>query len=176
MIEKEIFDKISNLRQPIKCNKFLGAITIEVIKKFLKKEGFNVSERDSFIKGVPNEIDLMILKENVTPIFSSYYNPEDILAIFEIKFRGSFGASDIEHIKKMFENVRGVNPKIECIYLTIYENQRYKHRINKTNVYGEIFELFKPSTNMNSAIKKGVFYDSASGDWEKLVKYIKDLR
>ena len=79
-------------------------------------------------------------------------------------------------LKKMFENVRGVNPKIECIYLTIYENQRYKHRINKTNVYGEIFELFKPSTNMNSAIKKGVFYDSASGDWEKLVKNIKDLR
>ena len=172
MKEKEIFDKIEGLRQPIKINKFLGAMTIEVIRQYLEKEGFKVSERDSFIEGVPNEIDLLILKKEVKPIFNSYYKHNDILAVLEIKFTGLFGNKDIVHISKMFESVKKMNNKIKCIYLTIYENQKYKYKATNENINGEVFELFKPNTDRVSAMKKGIFYDSINGDWERLVNLL----
>jgi hypothetical protein len=171
--EKEIFDKIESLRQPIKCNKFIGAMTTEVIRETLTNKGFNVSERDSFIKGVPNEIDLMITKKDTLPIFNSYYNPEDVLFVFEIKYRGIYGKEEIDHIKTMFENVRKVNPKINCVYLTIYENKKHPHRATLDKISGEVFELFSPETNMTSAIKKQIFYKSVTGDLNKLIKYLK---
>jgi hypothetical protein len=150
-------------------------MTIEVIKEALEKEGFNVSERDSFIKGVTNEIDLMIIKKNAKPIFKSYYDPQDVLAVFELKFRGTFGESDIKHIKEMFSHVRNVNPQIKCIYLTIYENQKYKNKATNENIIGEVFELFKPFHSINTAINKGVFYPSASGDWARLIRYLRSF-
>lgn len=171
--EIKIYEKINNLRrsQKVKSNKFLGAMTSEVIKEFLKKEGLNVSKRDCFIQGVSNEIDLMIVKQNAQSIFDSYYKSEDILCVFEIKFRGSYGKESIKHVRRTFENVKKVNPKIICIYLTIYENQNYKYRITKYNVKGEVFELFKLFTSMDSAIKRGIFH--SSGDWNRLIKFLR---
>jgi len=175
MKEKEIFEKIESLRQPIKMKKFIGAMTVEVVKNFLEKEGFRVSGKDSFVEGIPNEIDLLILKKDAKPIFNSYYKSEDILVVFELKFTGLFGKGDIEHISKMFENVKIVNSEIRCVYLTIYENQKYPHKATNKNINGEVFELFKPNESRESAIKKGVFYDSISGDWERLLKFLNDL-
>ncbi len=175
-IERQIYEKPRSLydKHGAKSNKFLGSMTIEVIKKFLKGEGFDVSERDCFIQGVSNEIDLLIFKKDTTPIFNSYYKPEDVLCVFEIKSRGLYGESDINHIKTMFENVRKVNPKIKCVYLTVYENQKYKYKATKENINGEVFELFKPPTSMDSALKKEIFFSSASGDWNKLIDFLKN--
>lgn len=172
MKEKEIYDKITKLRQNLKSNKFLGAMTTEVIKDYLNREGFNVSERDSFVKGVPNEIDLLVLKKNAKPIFNSYYDAFDVLAAFEIKFRGGYGKSNIRTIKKLFKNIRMVNSKIRCIYLTISENQKYKYKITTKNVNCEVFKLFKRFTSsIERAIEKGEF--NPSGDWERLISYLK---
>ena len=43
----------------------VGALTIEVIRLKLCEKGFNVSHRNVFIEGVPYELDLLVLKENV---------------------------------------------------------------------------------------------------------------
>jgi len=166
---KEILNKIKKLTSLVKSNKFLGAMTIEVVRKFLKKEGFKVSERNSFIKGVPNEIDLLILKKDSKPLFNSHYEPKDVLFVFEIKFRGSYGESDKRHVREMFDNVKKVNSEIRCIYLAISENRKYKHRATDRNINGKVFELLKRDTSLEFAIKKGTL---RSGDWKKLIDYL----
>ncbi|HVY01559.1 MAG TPA: hypothetical protein VHA12_02230 [Candidatus Nanoarchaeia archaeon] len=175
MNEKEIYDKIESLRQPLKISKFLGAMSNEVIRDALIKEGFRVSERDSFIKGVPYEIDLMILKKKAVPIFNGYYDPEDVLCVFELKYRGIYGKEELSHIKKMFESVKMINKSINGIYLTVYENKKHSHRATKEKIGMDIFELFSPNTSMDSAMKKGIFYDSATGDWKRLINHLSTL-
>ena len=44
----------------VKCSKFTGALTIEVLRLHLKRNGIPVSRRDVFIKGVGIEVDLII--------------------------------------------------------------------------------------------------------------------
>lgn len=173
--EIEIFEKIEKLRNGhgVKSSKFLGAITSEVIKYYLIREGFNVGERDCFIKGVPNEIDLVILRKGAKPIFGPYYNPDDVLAIIEMKYRGIYTESDLLSINKMFENVKGVNKKIKRIYLTIYENKKHKYRATPKNLNGNTFELFSPEGSIESHMKRGTFYESKTGCWEKLISFLK---
>ncbi len=50
----------------VKSKKFSGALTVELVREALLKEGFNVSERDVFIKGFPVEIDLLISKKGIS--------------------------------------------------------------------------------------------------------------
>ena len=176
MKEKEIFEKIELLKKQQgfkKTKKFTGAMTSEVIREYLKQEGFNISERDVFVKGVPNEIDLLILKKETKSIFNNYYDPKDILVAFELKSIGIYGKEELPRIKNMFDSMKKENPSIICIYLTIYENQKHSYRATKDNLNVEVFELFSPTTNIESAIKKGIFYESITGDWGRLIKYLR---
>jgi len=45
-----ILNSILEMRKKTKCTKFVGALTIELLRKELGKLGFNVSNRDVFIK------------------------------------------------------------------------------------------------------------------------------
>ena len=49
--EWSILNRTMELRQKTKCTKFVGALTIELLRKEIAKFGFNVSCRDVFIEG-----------------------------------------------------------------------------------------------------------------------------
>lgn len=126
--ERDLLTNILSLREKTKCTKFVGAITIELLRKEFAKLDFNVSNRDVFIEGVTNELDLLIAKKGVLAEADLVYDPEDVLAVFEVKFRGSYGKKSINHIKAVFDSVTSANNKIKCFYLTISENSKYAHR------------------------------------------------
>lgn len=181
IIQKEIIEKIESWNEILKKNelkstKFKGAMTSEFIKRYLEEEGFNVSNRDSFIEGVPNEIDLMILKKDAKQIFNSYYKPEDVLAVFEIKYWGSYGKSTIESLRKMLAHVKRINPKIKRIYLTLAERIDSKNRIKTEDIQdinGKVFELFLVKNDIHASQKNGTLESEATGDWKKLIDYLK---
>ena len=101
------------MREKTRCTKFVGALTVEILRKELAKLGFSVSNRDVFIEGIPNELDLLITKNGRQPEEKIAYRSNDVLAVLEIKFRGSYGKDMINRIRKVFDSIKKMNKKIE---------------------------------------------------------------
>ena len=176
--EKVILSKILRIREKTKCNKFVGAITIEILRKEFAELGLNVSNRDVFIEGVPYELDLLIAKRDKNPEENLIYDPNDVLAVLEIKFRGSYGKdrkgrTPTEKLKMVFDSIREKNNGTKCFYVTISENKRYKYRITEEDLGHACFELFTSTSNLESAMKRKIL--KVTGDWQKLIKTLQTL-
>jgi hypothetical protein len=172
-IEWEILNKILDYRKRTRSTKFVGAMTIELLRKDLMELGLNVSNRDIFIEGVPNELDLLVAKKGTNPEENLVYRPDDILAVLEVKFRGSYGKSSVVKIKKVFDSIKAANKSIECYYVSVSENRRYKHRITRDNLGYQCFEFFTRESNLESALRNGRI--APTGDWERLRSKLLDL-
>lgn len=168
-----ILHKILQMREKTRCTKFVGALTIELLRKEFAELELNVSNRDVFIEGVPNELDLLIAKADKNPEENLVYSSADVLAVLEIKFRGSYGKFSIEKIKDVFNSIKAANKKIECFYISISENRKYKHRITKKNLGYDCFEFFTRESNLESALKRGTI--KPTGDWQRLLLRLKNL-
>lgn len=151
----------------------MGALTIELLRKEFIKKGLNASNRDVFIESIPSEIDLLIAKIGKHPEENLVYNANDVLAILEIKFRGSYGKSSIDDIRKVFDAVKKANSRIECLYISVSENRKYKYRITRDNLGYDCYELLTRNTNLESAMRKGDI--KPTGDWEKLLRRLINL-
>lgn len=176
--EREILNKIVSLRNMYRrsgviSTKLVGALTVEVVRSKLAEKGFNLSHRNVFIEGVPYEIDLLVLKEKVPNnhiIYNIIYKPEDVKAVLEIKFRGVYGKTALEKIKKTFDSI---DRKIKCFYITVSENKNYKYRVTNKNLGYPVFELFTRTTTLERALKKRDMYPT--GDWDRLIKALRRL-
>jgi|SRR3989344_107977 len=162
LIFQEIEDFVNSMG--CSCNKFKGAATVQVLRKYLSSKGFNVSDRDVYIKGVPNELDLLVLRKNVNNSLI-IYNPEDVIFVFEIKYGGT---TDLGTILIKYHRIIEKNNKINCAYVTILEQQSWTNRFTKETIGFDYFVFYtyrstarpKPEVNM--------------GGWEKLLKYLKE--
>ena len=172
-IEWMILNKILEMREKTRCTKFVGALTIELLRKELVKNGFNVSNRDVFIEGVPNELDLLVVKSGKHPEENLVYNPISVLAVLEIKFRGSYGKTSIDNIREVFDSIKRENEKIECCYISVSENRNYKYRIMKKDLGYDCFELLTRQSNLESSMKRGQI--KPTGDWQKLLSKLRKL-
>ena len=112
------------------CKKFCGALTVEIIREHLEREGFPVSARDVFIEGLPVEIDLLITEAGIKPDHGILFKPEDVLVVFEIKFSGSYGEETRARLKGHFEEITAMHNHIRCAYVTVVERWTYKYKID----------------------------------------------
>ncbi len=167
-IERVILNRVLKLREKTKCTKFVGALTVELLRNELIGLGYNVSNRDVFIEGVPNELDLLIARKDNEPQENLVYLPKDVLVVFEIRFRGSYGKDLLPRLKKVFGSIRELNRKIECFYVSISENENYKHRITKKDLGFDCFELLTRKTNLESALMRKEI--TSTGDWGRLLE------
>lgn len=179
MEEKEkvkwtILNKILELRKiQGKAKKFIGALTTELIRTELLKYGFYVSNRNVFIEGIPNELDLLIVKAGKNPKENILYSPDDILVVFEIKFRGAYGEDQRNSIKEIFDNIKRKNKNIECFYITISENKKYTHRVTSENLGYDCFELLTRESGLETAVKKKLI--KTTGDLDRLLNKLHDI-
>ena len=171
MKDEEIFNLTSNGKKSfgVKCAKFAGAITVEIIKSALQNHRILTSPRDVFIKGLPIEIDLLIPKKEAAPQYGLVYQPQDVLAVLEIKNSGSFGESTINSIKKNFQRISQLNKEIYLAYVTLMERKGYKWAISKANLGFPTYTLFWHS---GSGAK---FTTVATGDWKRLLDDIRNI-
>jgi hypothetical protein len=126
--ERELLNNILLLQKTTKGTKFVGAVTIELLRKEFEELDLNVSNRDVFVEGVPYELDLLITKKGTTAEANVVFDSKDVLAVLEVKFSGSYGKKNIDHVKAVFNSVTASNNSIKCFYLSISENSRYKYR------------------------------------------------
>jgi len=167
-----ILNAILSFKNKVEGTKYAGALTIELIKKELRAEGFNISNRDVFIEGVPHELDLLIAKEGRQPVENLLYLSDDVVAVLEVKLIGGFGKEAIQRTKEIFDTTKKVNNNIECFYVTVSERTNYKWRMTKENLGYECFELFSRDVNFEQALKKREI--KATGQWIKLVSRLRD--
>ena len=176
--ETAILNKILEMRKKTKCNKFVGAVAIEILKEEFVKLKLNMSNRDVFIEGVPNELDLLVAKPGRDPEKCLVYQPDDVLAVLEIRFRGSYGRdrkgrTPAEKLKTVFDSVYKANNVIQCFYVTISENSRHKYRMTEENLRHNCFELFTRDTDLETALEKRIL--TPTGDWRKLTQTLEKL-
>jgi len=150
----------------VKCPKYTGAVTVELIRRAFKEHSISTSPRDVFIKGVPIEIDLLIPRAGVEPEDGIVYQPEDVLIVLEIKNAGSFGEGTIRRIKKNFLTIRQHNKQIRCFYVTLTERKGYPWAIVEDNISSPAYTLF-----WYAGSGKNRKFES-SGDWQKLIDKI----
>ena len=108
----------------IKCGKFAGAVTVEILKEALAIEGIPTSQRDVFIRGIPVEIDLVIPREGQRPRWGLVYDPSQVAAVLEVKNSGSFGPKTLATTTRHFALFREAN--VAYAYVTFEERRRYK--------------------------------------------------
>ena len=171
MIEQDILKKIEGAKKDFgpKCSKYIGALTVELIRDEFKREGFAVSDRDVFIKGLPIENDLMIIKPHSKPQNRILYDNKDVLAAIEIKSRGSFSKSTMEVIRKNFDLIKRSNKKIRCLYVALSERKTYKWKVTEENINSPAYTLF-----WHSGSEENMHFES-TGDWTRLVNDIRDI-
>ena len=112
-----------------KCSKYVGALMMETIRQALQKNGIPVSTRDVFIKEIPIEFDLVIPRHGAPePIHGILYEPEDVVAVLEIKASGLCDYNSKNRIEACREKVLKENSKIFFGYVTLSENQKFHEK------------------------------------------------
>jgi len=172
MTDRDIFTAVEDAKQRFgkKCAKYTGAITVELIRRALQDHGLRVSPRDVFILGVPIEIDLLIPKWKAEPRDCLLYTPADVLAVIEVKNRGSFGNATIQKIRNDFRAIREANPLIQCCYLTLSERKGYRWTVTDENCDADAYTMF-----WHSGGRKNETHDS-TGDWDRFVQDMKRIQ
>lgn len=162
LIFKEIIDFVNEMG--CDCNKFKGTATVQILREHLSLKGYNVSNRDVYIKGVPHELDLLVLRKNVNNSLI-IYNPKDVIFVFEIKYNGT---TDLNYLSRVYNSIIEKNNKINCTYVTILEQQSWTKRFTKETIGFDYFVLYtyRSTTRM--------LPEMDMGGWEKLLKYLEE--
>lgn len=152
---------------------YSGAVAVEVIRNALRKEGFNVSPRDVFVRGFNKEIDLLVLKKDTLAEYDLLYKPNDVIAAFEIKARGVFANTGGEYAKRVaavkdliesFGGLKTLNKKIIYFYVTISEAKNWK----------DAYEVF-PDKVFCLSWGNGKTPQYNEGCWERLVGRLREV-
>jgi len=165
MTGKEIVRRARNASDGFEpaCRKFAGAVTTELMKKFLTHEGIPTSTRDVFIQGIPLEIDLIVPRRGQKPTFGLLYEAQQVAAALEIKKSGTFGKQSLRTIRENFKQLR--KHKVKCAYVTLEERKTYRHKATKKNIGG--FPCF------TLAWHKGEEKLTETRHWEKLLTFLR---
>ena len=154
----------------IHCKKVSGTLTVETFMKAFSEHGVASSARDVFIRGLPVEIDLLIPRPGVGATTTVVYEPDDVLAAFEVKRRGCFGEKMLLKIQETFQRISVVNPRIFCAYLALEERRGYKYAVTETNLGFPAYTLFWYT---GSGSKQEDHHPT--GDWNRLLERVAGL-
>ena len=171
MTEDELHRTITEAKAALgfPSRKFSGTVTTELIRQALLDSGIPVSGRDVFVRGLPLEIDLLILSKGAKPRFEVLYEPPDVLACLEVKNAGSFGESTIQGTKAAFARVRTAIPHAQCFYVSLSERSGFPGAVTDANIAASAFTLFNYSGS-------GKHYKLwPTGDWQRLQLVLQDL-
>ncbi len=171
MRSKKIYDEILEATNqvygellPGRRRKATGALAVEVIRKHLLKAKIPISPRDVYIKGNPTEIDILVPRPGVRPYLGVIYNPEDVIAVLEIKYSGVYSQDSSRNIADTFRALKALNQHMKCVYLTVCENKDLSYRVTSKKLGFQAFTLcWVNSTRTNV---------KPADEWQAVVDYL----
>jgi hypothetical protein len=146
----------------VKCSKFAGAVTVEILKAALLAEGIPTSPRDVFVRGIPVEIDLVVPRHGQQPVLGLLYEPQQVAVVLEVKNSGSFGSDAVEKIRNDFSRCREVG--IACAYVTFEERRRHPWAASAERLGAPCFTLAWHRTSGGPI--------EATQEWADLLKFL----
>lgn len=148
MSKRPILDEVHEVTRdfaavrPRERTKLTGALATEVIRRHLLDAGVPVSPRDVYMRGNPTEFDTLIVRPSARPECGIVYDPLDVAAALEVKFSGVYSQDVPAALKALFERIRAKHPHIQCVYVTVCENPRFKFRITTERLGFPAFTLY----------------------------------
>jgi len=171
MEEDELLGEICTAAETFgaKCTKFGGAVTVEVLRRFLIRHRIPVSCRDVYIRGLPIEIDLLIPAKDAVPAYGILYEPQQVRCVLEVKKLGSFGEPTVKTVRVSFERIARLGGAIRCAYVTLEERKGYRFAITQETIGFPCFTLFWHWGSSKSLQRE------TSGDWKRLVEFLQEF-
>ena len=167
MDDRTVFKRVEKSWNEIgkeKCSKYLGTLTTEVIRHALQENGIPTSGRDVFIRGIPIEFDLIIPRQGANCLEGILYDPEDVIAVLEIKTSGLFDYNSIERIEHCRNKVQEANSSIFYGYVTLTERQSFYNKIFGKNIPDWVFTL-----SWCKRVKGIEYCEEIKDSWQKLL-------
>lgn len=147
-----------------RCPKFVGAVTVEILREALRTEGLQTSRRDVFVRGIPIEIDLIIPRTASSPPWGLVYEAGQVAVAMEVKHSGSYGKGGLSKLKENSRSLSGIG--VAFVYVSFEDTQSYKWRPKPENLDGI------PCFTLAWHKKTGGDF-APTGDWEKLLRFLK---
>jgi hypothetical protein len=148
----------------VKCSKFSGAVTVELLKRALEEEGIPTSARDVFVRGVPVEIDLVIPRRGEKPSLGLVYEPRQVAVALEIKKTGSFGEQTLQTVRNNFTLLS--ERKVTYAYVTLEERKNYRWAASEKNLGFRCFTFAWHKATHGPL--------ETTEDWASLVKFLRE--
>jgi hypothetical protein len=142
--------------------KLTGALTVEVVREHLLREGLTTSQRDVFIRGLTPEIDLLLPSAGARPEHDLVYEPEDVCAVLEIKYSGVYDRQVIPRLRRCFAAIQLKCPKVYCACVVVHERQGFPYAAKSEDLGYDVYTLHWWSGTRQNA-------QYTAGEWEKLV-------
>jgi len=160
-----------------------GNATEIVIRKYLLKEGFNVTLNPNVkIEGSKIRIDSLLLKPKVSQN-ELVYVPDKVDTIIEIK--NNAVACQSATIKENFDRLRKISDNFRFAVIVLSERKGYKHEITDKKLKNKKYHSFT-LVSRRKYPKGGVYLKSniidmlnknemkKTGEWEKLIAYLRE--
>jgi hypothetical protein len=143
MREEDLFEKMEQIKRllGVRSKKFSGALAVEILSRAFRQRRIRVSRPNVYIRGLTNEIDLVVPGKGSKPEFGILYQPEDVLAVLEIKTLGLFGKEESSRIASMFRAVQSIKPAIFCAYVTMSERKSYSYKATEESLGFPVYTI-----------------------------------
>jgi len=160
----ELLKNLKSAEKSLKFNdrQFSGAVCVNLLREILKENGLFTSEKDVFIKDIPIEVDLLIVKPNSKPLFNILWNPEDVIAAFEVKKSGTFTEDGTIKTNSDFSRIRSYHPHIKLFFISISE------------IRNKIASIERSDDSFTFFLRRNGKY-SETGDYERFLSVMKTL-
>ena len=162
-ILREINDALRRFGEvrPRLRTKLTGAVAAEVVREHLVRDGFPVSLRDVFIRGVTSELDLVLPAVDAKSDCNLVYDPQDVRAVLEIKYSGVYNRQVIPRLRECFDSVTSRCPGVFCACVVIHEREGFRFAANSADLGYPVYTLHWWSGARANA--------RDTGEWTKLV-------
>ena len=84
----------------------------------------------------------MLIPQKYTKSKLGFYNSNEVLAVFELKAYGIMG-NKVADIRNDFDEVKKINPKISCFYISLMDDFNYTYPVNEQTLGYPAYCLFK---------------------------------
>lgn len=142
------------------CRKYNGALAVEALKQALADEGVATSGRDSYIRSLNIEWDLLVLNDGAKPVFKLLFEPDEVKAAVEVKLSGVVGDA-INITRRNFETARAAG--VKCCYVSFCDRRKAAATTEK---------LGFPCFNLTWSHGPNKPPED-SGEWPMLVKFLR---
>jgi hypothetical protein len=140
--------------------KYNGALAVELLRQALSDEGIATSARDSYVRSLDIEWDLLVLRDGAKPAFNLLYEPRQVKVALEVKLSGVVGDT-INICRRNFERARAAG--VRCCYVSLCDRQKVAAISDK---------LGFPCFNLTWSHGPNMPRDE-SGEWPMLVQFLR---